>query len=84
MSWWIKNTVSSAGIDIDVFKAHSTHSASSSKVKQVGIPHMEILKKAFWKGANTFTKHSDKHIINEGHLIDFDFVTPIISKFKDD
>ena len=45
---------------------------------------MEILKKAFWKGANTFTKHSDKHIINEGHLIDFDFVTPIVSKFKDD
>ena len=33
ISWWIKNTISSAGIDIDVFKAHSTCSASSSKAK---------------------------------------------------
>ena len=39
-----------------------------------------------WKGANTFTKHYDKHIINKGDLLtrDFDFVTPIASKFKDD
>ena len=81
---WIKDTISSAGIDTDVFKAHSTRSASSSKVKQVGIPYTEILKRGSWKGANTFTKHYDKHIINKGDLVDFDFVTPIVSIFKDD
>ena len=78
ISWWIKNTISSAGIDIDVFKAHSTRSASSSKAKQVGITYTEILKTGSWKGANTFTKHNDKHIINKGDLIDFDFVTPTL------
>ena len=52
--------------------------------KQVGIPCTEILKRGSWKGANTFTKHYDKHIINKGDLVDFDFVTPIVSKFKDD
>ena len=84
ISRWIKNTISSAGIDIDVFKAHSTRSASSSKAKKVVIPYTEILKRGSWKGANTFTKHYDKHIINKGDLVDFDFVTPIVSKFKDD
>ena len=86
ISRWIKNTISSAGIDIDAFKAHPTRSVSSSQAKQVGIPYTEILKRGSWKGANTFTKHYDKHIINKGDLLtrDFDFVTPIASKFKDD
>ena len=84
ISRWIKNTISSAGVDIHVFKAHSTRSASSSKAKQIGIPYMEILKRGSWKGGNTFTKHCDKHIFNKGDLVDFDFVTPIVSKFRDD
>ena len=25
-----------------------------------------------WKGANTFTKHYDKHIINKGDLVDLE------------
>ena len=72
ISRWIKNTISSAGIDIDVFKAHLTGSALSSKAKQVGIPYTEILKRGSWKGANTFTKHYDKHIINKGDLVDLE------------
>ena len=73
----MKNTIFSAGIDIDVFKAHSTCSASSSKAKQVGTPYTEILNRGSWKGANTFAKHYDKHIISKGDLVDFDLVTPI-------
>ena len=84
MSRWIKNTISNTGIDIHVFKAHSTRSDSSSIAKQVGIPYTGILKRGSWRGANTFTKHYDKHIINKGDLVDFDFVTPIVGKFKDD
>ena len=44
ISRWIKSTIPSAGIDNDVFTAHSTRSASSSKVKQVGISCTEILR----------------------------------------
>ena len=65
-------------------KVHSTLSASSSKAKQIGIPYTEILERGSWKGTNTFTKYYDKYIINKGDLVDFDFVTPIISKFKGD
>ena len=50
------------------------------KAKQVGIPYTEIMKRGSWNGANTFTKHYNTHIFNK----DFDFVTPIVSKFKDD
>ena len=39
---------------------------------------MEILKRNSWKGANTFTKHYDKHLINKGDFADFGFVTPTI------
>ena len=65
ISRWIKNTISSAGIDRDVFKAHSARSTSSSKTKQVGIPYTEILTRGSLKSANTFTQHYNKHIINE-------------------
>ena len=63
-------------------KPHSVRSAPSSKAKHVGIPFAETLKRGSWKGANTFTKHYD--IINKRDHVDFDFVTPIGSKFKDD
>ena len=84
ISRWIKNTISRTGFDIDVFKAHSNCSASSSKAKEIGIPYTEILKRGSWKGANTFTKHYDKYIINKGDFVNFDFVTPIVSKFKNE
>ena len=47
-------------------------------------PFLEILKRDSRKGANTFTKHYDKHIIIKRDLVDYDVVTPIVSKFKDD
>ena len=84
ISRWIKNNISSTGIDIDVFKAHSTRSTSSSKAKQVGILYTKMLKTGSWRGASTFSKHYDKHIIYKGDLVDFDFVTSAVSKFKDD
>ena len=84
ISQWIKNTIIGADIDVDVFKAHSSRSTSSSKSKQVGIPYTNFLKRGSWKGENTFSRLYDKYIINKGDLVDFDFVTPIVSKFKDD
>ena len=77
----IKSTISGAGIDIDIFTAHSTRFASPSEAKQVRIRYTEIPRRGSWKGTNTFTKHYDKHIINKDELAKFDFVTPIASKF---
>ena len=75
ISPWIKNTIFSSGIGIDVFKAHSTRSVSSSKTKQAGIPYEEILMRRLWEGANTLTKHYGKHIINKGDLVDLEWYT---------
>ena len=80
----MKSTISSAGIDIDVFKANATCSVSTSRPKQVSVPCIKILKRGSSKGANTFTKYYDKHIMNKDDLVDFHFVTPTVSKFKDD
>ena len=59
ISRWIKNKISSANIHIEVLKAHSTCSASFSRIKQVGIPYPKMLKRGSWKGLNTFTKYYD-------------------------
>ena len=47
------------------------------KAKQVGIPYTEIMKRGIYTDYDT-------HIFNKGDLVDFDFVTSIVSKFKDD
>ena len=48
MSGWLKKTFKQAGINTDLFKAHSTRSASSSKAS-VGRPSLvEILKSGSW------------------------------------
>ena len=39
------NGVEKAGINTDLFKAHSSRSASSSKASVVGTPLVEILKR---------------------------------------
>ena len=62
ISRWIKTVMFESGIDIDVFKAHSTRAASCSKAKFEGTPIVEILKTAGWKSDKTFEKFYDKCI----------------------
>ena len=38
----------------------------------------------FLESPDTSTKHYNQHIINKSDLVDFDFLTPVVSKFKDD
>ncbi|CAN7982324.1 unnamed protein product, partial [Ixodes hexagonus] len=53
---WIRRTLSLAGIDTKVFKAHSTRGASTSKAFQAGVPLSEILEAVDWSSANTFNR----------------------------
>ena len=53
---WTKLTMKCAGIDVDLFKAHSTRGASASGLAKMGIPLQDILKKGCWSHESTF-KH---------------------------
>ena len=48
-----------SGIDVNIFKPHSTKSASTSKAKLSDAPLADILDKAGWKSEATFAKFYD-------------------------
>ena len=53
ISRWIKNVLREAGIDTEVFKGHSTRSASTSKAGLGGTFLTEILERDSWSNAST-------------------------------
>lgn len=57
---WVLRTMSAAGVDINMFKAHSTRSAAASKAKRKEVPLQAILDSAMWKSSSTFAKYYDK------------------------
>ena len=59
---WIEKTLTRAGIDIKVFGAHSTRSASTSAAKVGNIPVGIIMNAAGWSNTRTFSKFYDKPI----------------------
>ena len=65
ISRWVKFVLQSSGIDVNIFKPHSTRSASTSKAKLSDVPLADILDKAGWKSESTFAKFYDKKIVED-------------------
>lgn len=65
---WIKTILAKAGVDIRIFKAHSTRSASASKANNCGMPVSEILQKIGWSNEETFARFYKKQIGNQGNI----------------
>ena len=65
ISRWIRTTMQSAGIDISMFKPHSTRMAATSKAKGASIPLQEILRTAGWSSSGTFDRFYDKPLMEE-------------------
>ena len=61
-SGWIKEVLKQSGINEEHFKAHSTRSASSSKVHLSGLPVEQILKREYWSAKSTWQKFYNKNI----------------------
>ena len=59
---WLKFTISSAGIDTTIFKAHSTRAASTSKAFRIGISCTEIMNQAKWTNESTFARFYHKPV----------------------
>lgn len=53
---WLKDVLKDAGVDTNVFKAHSTRSASSSTAKRAGVSIADILIAADWSRDTTFNR----------------------------
>ncbi len=78
VSRWITSTLASAGIDVTVFKAHSTRSAATSKVLSTGFPLQKVLQAGAWSDkSNTFARFyfrpSTVQSTFSGHLLRYSF-----------
>ena len=51
---WLKIIMASAGIDTNMFKAHSVRGASTSKANKFGLSTQQIIDRANWSKARTF------------------------------
>ena len=52
VSRWLGQVFAMAGIETEVFKAHSTRSASSSKAEVTGVSLRDIIKQGHWSQAS--------------------------------
>lgn len=59
ISRWVKEVMSSANINTNIFKAHSCRAAAASAAKHRNISIQTIMDAADWKNAKTFAKHYD-------------------------
>lgn len=63
ISRWIKRVLQEAGIDTEIFKAHSTRAASSSHARDASVNIDHILSTAGWSNCKTFHKFYSKPIL---------------------
>ena len=61
---WIKVVMRAAGIDVSVFKPHSTRSASTSRAWGRGVSIPDILKTGDWSSATTFHRYYNRPVIH--------------------
>ena len=66
---WLKSVLAKAGIDINVFKAHSVRGASTSAAASAGVTTNDILNAADWSSESVFQKFYYKPEQNIAHLV---------------
>ena len=62
ISGWIKQVLKEAGIDINMFSAHSTRGATASKAVAAGISVDTVLRAGHWASASTFRKFYHREV----------------------
>ena len=68
VSKWLKLVLKQAGIDVSMFKAHSTRAASTSAAAASNIPLSIIMASAGWSNADTFSKFYDKPVMENEQI----------------
>ena len=62
LSRWMKDTLQAAGIDLTIFKPHSTRAAATSAASALKVPTSTILKTVGWAQECTFRKFYKKTV----------------------
>ena len=62
LSRWVKYVMEKSGIDINMFRPHSTRSASTSATLRSGVPLDIIMKVAGWSTECTFARFYNKEV----------------------
>ena len=62
VSRWIKEILKKTGVDVDVFKGHSTRSASTSKACLSGISMDDIRSRGSWLNESNRQKFYHKQV----------------------
>ncbi|XP_049886293.1 uncharacterized protein LOC126380737 [Pectinophora gossypiella] len=79
LSRWVKNVLTSSGIDTNVFSAHSTRHAATSKALKLGVSLDSIRKTAGWSANSlVFAKYYNK-LISNNVSSEIDFARNILS-----
>ena len=65
ISRWIRMTLQMAGIDVGVYKAHSTRAAATSAAQCKGVNVKDTLKVAGWAREATFARFYSKPLIQD-------------------
>lgn len=68
---WLKDILHEAGVNTEVFKPHSTRSASSSTAKRCGVSVKDILDAADWSRESTFNRfyYRESHSSSFGRAV---------------
>ena len=70
ISRWLKQCMFEAGIDVEIFKGHSTRAASTSAAKRVAVDINDIIKTAGWTNVKTFAVFYDKPFLLGGRTLE--------------
>ena len=84
ISGWIKKVLKLAKIDTDIYKAHSTCSASTSNVKLKGLSLADILKRGLWSRNSTWQRFYNKDIVCPKKKFQKTLLRPWLSALKKD
>ena len=59
---WVKNTLTQAGVNTNIFSSHSCRSSTSSKVDNMGVDLDTILKMGCWSRQSIFREFYSKEL----------------------
>lgn len=72
ISRWIKDVMKASGIDISIFKSHSTRHASTSAVHRAGMNIDSIKNSAGWtKKSEVFAKFYNRPLVDECNFVEY-------------
>ena len=76
---WIKALLKIAGVDVNVFSAHSTRAAATSTAHRKGVAIASILQVAGWSNVQTFAKFYNKPLVLQS---DTSFTDAVLRKWN--